>query len=153
MDMNVDMIYKWNSVVPPNGLVYHDGDLSWYTKKWLKRLLSHLNGEIILLQGNHDRDKLQSLFKEVHRYLTLDIGGYKCFLTHRPVGVGDPKYWRVDYRKQAEGHDFCIVGHIHEKWLINKRNINIGVDQWDFWPISEERLIRFLDQLQWSYRL
>jgi calcineurin-like phosphoesterase family protein len=144
--MDTDMIEKWNSVVNPEDVVYYMGDFSFNSKMFRHRV----NGHIILVRGNHDKKKYDNLFDEVHDYLTLQIGEFKCFLSHQPIGVGDPKYWWRDYRKEAEGHDFYIVGHVHEKFLINGRNINLGVDQWKFLPVSQEILIDFMRNLKTS---
>jgi calcineurin-like phosphoesterase family protein len=90
-----------------------------------------LNGRIALIKGNHDRTKFDKDFDEVYNCLELKIGQYNCLLTHRPQV--NPSY------------DFIICGHVHEKWLIKDNNINVGVDQWIFTPVSLDSLDCFLN--------
>jgi calcineurin-like phosphoesterase family protein len=33
-----------------------------------------------------------------------------------------------------------IHGHVHNSWKVNGRQINVGVDVWDFTPVSEADL-------------
>lgn len=142
-EMNIDLMIKWNEVVSKNDTVYHLGDFSF--NPIMQR--DFLNGNIILIRGNHDRNECIKLFENVYDCLTLQIGPYKCFLSHEPVGVGDPKFWKHDWRNKAKGCDFFLCGHIHEKWSINKRNINVGVDVNEFKPLGELELIKIMDGL------
>ncbi len=58
-EMDDAMISRWNSVVGKADTVYHLGDYSLYHRKdTLKKLRERLNGKIILIAGNHDRDKV-----------------------------------------------------------------------------------------------
>ena len=46
-----------------------------------------------------------------------------------------------DHRPEVSADAWLLRGHAHEKWKINKRQINVGVDVWDFRPVSEETLL------------
>jgi calcineurin-like phosphoesterase family protein len=37
-------------------------------------------------------------------------------------------------------------GHIHEKWRLRGRMINVGVDAWDFTPAAEEIVAGLMDK-------
>lgn len=143
-EMNIDLMAKWNETVSKDDTVYHLGDFSF------NPIMQHdfLNGNIILIRGNHDRNKCIKLFENVYDYLTLQVGPYKCFLSHEPVGVGDQKFWKHDWTKQAQWHDAYICGHIHEKWKTNGKNINVGVDVNNFTPVSESQLINIIDNMK-----
>jgi calcineurin-like phosphoesterase family protein len=43
-----------------------------------------------------------------------------------------------------------LVGHVHEKWKVkwidNTLLINVGVDVWDFRPVSFERLYALIEK-------
>jgi calcineurin-like phosphoesterase family protein len=45
----------------------------------------------------------------------------------------DPEYIWTD--------DIILCGHVHEKWLRKDNKINVGVDQWDFKPITLEQIL------------
>ena len=87
-EMNDYIIQQWNSVVGKNDTVYHLGDFALQSRKeTIKNLVSRLNGNIILILGNHDRHGrkwfLDCGFMEVHR--RLRIGNY--LLTHKPQTI------------------------------------------------------------------
>lgn len=52
-EMNNILINDWNKVVGKNDLVYHLGDVCFGDPT---EILRQLNGKIILIPGNHDRD-------------------------------------------------------------------------------------------------
>lgn len=85
-EMDEYMIKKWNSVVKEGDTVYHLGDfaLGLSFDEHLK-LVSKLQGDIVLIYGNHDRKGVGFMervgFKEVHKK-RLILGKY--ILTHRP---------------------------------------------------------------------
>ena len=43
--------------------------------------------------------------------------------------------WRPD-----DTGGWLLHGHIHENWRQRDRQINVGVDAWDFTPVSEEQI-------------
>jgi len=81
------LINNWNAVVKDNDLVIHLGDLSFVSGNYLH----HLNGKILLVKGNHDNKMYDPLFYNVVKHLSVEIGGYKCFLRHRPVFPDDKR--------------------------------------------------------------
>lgn len=148
--MNKVLTENWNSVVGPEDTVYHLGDVAFAP---FKKFLPYLNGKIILIQGNHDRKKiLAGCDLEIHRNLDLEYEGYKFNLNHRPVldiEIHDPfrdseQYLEID----KNAYDYILVGHVHEKWKYLNKNINVGVDVWDFRPISIDELITFIKTLE-----
>ena len=48
------------------------------------------------------------------------------FAPHRPVDDG-----RI-----------LLHGHVHNRWRIDGRQVNVGCDVWDYRPVSEEELGR-----------
>jgi len=56
-EMDQHMIEQWNLKVPKDGIVYHIGDLAFLTRNAVEemaKLVEQLNGQIILVTGNHD---------------------------------------------------------------------------------------------------
>ena len=45
----------------------------------------------------------------------------------------------AEHRPKDDG-SWLLHGHIHEKWRQNGRQINVGVDAWDFAPVSDDTL-------------
>ena len=69
------------------------------------------------------------------------LAGESVQLNHFPYELGIPgqpakfAQWR---HKDVGGWLLC--GHIHEKWRQSGRQINVGVDAWDFAPVSEDTI-------------
>ena len=51
--MNRKLIENWNNKVPKDGLVFHLGDFAWGGSDVWKNIREQLNGDIILIKGNH----------------------------------------------------------------------------------------------------
>ncbi|GAG15408.1 unnamed protein product, partial [marine sediment metagenome] len=86
--MNEGLIKNWNSVVETSDIVYHLGDFGFGSTPILRELLDRLNGNVILIKGNHDHyDKVRSVFPLLFQSLVL-IQNRKYFaLFHRPEQV------------------------------------------------------------------
>lgn len=153
-EMNEIMIKNWNDTVKPDDIVYCLGDFSLAMRP-VEAYTSRLNGVKYLVPGNHDfchsyhkksrnkenRDKWIEQYerhgwKVLPEQTTLDIPGVATVnMCHHPyvlIGPGDDKYER--WRPKDDGR-WLLCGHVHEKWKVVGRMINIGVDQWNFKPV------------------
>jgi calcineurin-like phosphoesterase family protein len=133
IEMNYAIIDKWNSVVAPSDTVYHLGDFNFGGKSRTKECLDLLNGNKILIKGNHDFSAewmQQSGFKEVYNEYTLNTDFGEIFLKHHP----SPK-------TQWDSAEYHFCGHVHEKWKRDGNMINVGVDVWDYTPRTIEELL------------
>ena len=158
-----EMIKRWNKVVAPEDTVYHLGDVSMHTAP-IKRILPQLNGKKILIIGNHDTihpyfiktrgqsfvDKMRKdyesagfaeIYDSGHIIELLDPYSYvpwKVRLSHFPTKNAYDAYHsdKHDAFKPEDDGMLNICGHVHQAWLRNGNNINVGVDVWDFTPVS-----------------
>lgn len=154
--MNRTMIERWNSVVGPRDTVFNVGDFSMANVAQVRDYRKKLNGKIILVRGNHDRNAqgmLQAGFEEVHDNLTIVRDGLTIYMSHVPMFPTGPEerelragQKRRQYAKELIQkppnffhHFFC--GHVHEKWKKRGKITNVGVDQWDFTPRTLEELL------------
>jgi calcineurin-like phosphoesterase family protein len=158
-DMNEAMVRNWNAVVQPEDTVYCLGDVAMAFRS-IELYSQRLNGTKYLVPGNHDfchsyhkkgRNlknrqewvaKYEALgWKVLPEQTTLEIPGVATVnLCHHPyimIGPGDDKY--ENWRPKDDGR-WLICGHVHEKWKVVGRMINIGVDQWNFKPVSIEEV-------------
>lgn len=69
-------------------------------------------------------------------------------LSHFPrAGESEPdrpdRYQRYRPRPAAKSstEPWLLHGHVHNAWTINGRQVNVGVDVWDFAPVSSETLL------------
>ena len=127
--MDETMVENHNRVVGSKDKVYFLGDVA-FTKQTLATL-ARLNGEKVLIKGNHDQEKLteyQKYFKDVrgsHQFSGL-------IFTHIPVHVDSLGRWGAN----IHGHL-----HTHQVMLGNKpdtRYLNVSMEQIAYTPISLE---------------
>lgn len=130
VEMDRAMIDEWNKVVEPHDHVYHLGDFAFGHHADVERYRHALHGRITLVQGNHDRldrDRLRIIFDDVVDDMTLHYRNTTVHLVHRPV---------FDHPA-----DIILNGHVHDRWKIQGKNINVGVDQWKFRPRTLKELV------------
>lgn len=140
--MDETMIRAWNEQVAPGQWVIHLGDFSFEPERFIDRL----NGKILLVMGNHDHRRNIPLFFNVVQHISVKIGEFNCFLTHRPLVIDEQRRKDpVPNLEMLDHHDFIICGHVHEKWKVREhKNINVGVDAWGGKMIPYDDLVRFL---------
>ncbi len=165
-EMHEYMIQEWNKRVKPQERVYVLGDFAFSGWTLTKKIVERLNGHKILILGNHDyaaHKMLAAGFNEVHENIFIEIGNkQKVFLSHFPFhpmnsyqksedGSVIIKYpfEKVDTRYMHkrmvdDGQSWLIHGHVHNAWKQNGRQINVGVDVWDFLPVHHERILKMI---------
>lgn len=139
-----DIIKRHNSVVTEDDTVYHLGDFAMAgpdRATYVEQLVKRLNGTHILILGNHDRINAMKYvdvgFQSVHTSLVInrDIGedGYTIVMAH------DPSIWNIAFKTGA----MFLCGHIHNlfKAIPEKRIVNVGVDVWDFYPVTLKQVL------------
>lgn len=107
-EMNEWLIDKWNSTISEGDTVYFLGDFSFGNIREIRdEILPRLNGNIIFIRGNHDRNKTVNMLRnqgyEVHDLLTIKIGEQQIVLCHYPM-----EEWMN--KKHGAWH---LHGHIH----------------------------------------
>ena len=71
-EMNDTIINNWNSVVKSGDTVYVLGDFS-FKGKGVHDYLNRLNGDIILIKGNHDKSFKHKRIISFHDYLEIEV--------------------------------------------------------------------------------
>lgn len=46
---------------------------------------------------------------------------------------------------------FCLTGHIHSLWKVQPKMINVGVDAWNYRPVSEDEILFCWNAMQNFY--
>lgn len=151
---------RWNKKVKKNDTVIHFGDVGCgckdtYTLDWVRRL----NGEIHLIAGNHDsvwpghRDahkhqrKWLEVFASVQAYGRRRIARQNILMAHLPyVGDHTPEVRYPEFRLPNTGM-LLLHGHVHDKWLTNGNQINVGLDVWGLQPVLFDDVISLAKQL------
>ena len=135
--MNQVLISNYRKVVNPDDTVYFIGDLTLagpMRRYAVESIIQQLPGRKILILGNHDKlDPFTYVdigFESVHTM--LDIGDY--------ILVHDPAIANTNLSRN------WLCGHVHKLFKVaeNKRVVNVGVDMWDFAPVSISDIQRLL---------
>jgi calcineurin-like phosphoesterase family protein len=148
-EMDEYMIEKWNSVVGKGDVVYHLGDfaITGYSKKHtpkVEKLLGKLNGNKILIRGNHDAPAVLEAtgwgsVKNLHH---INIDGQRIIMCHYPM-----RSWQF----KAHG-SWMLYGHCHHNLppVQGELSLDVGVDGWDFTPLSFNRIKGIMDLVERS---
>lgn len=143
-EMNEEMIRRWNVCVGKSDKVYHLGDFSFLGSVATKAIVARLNGQIVLVQGNHDA-KPNRFFAQVWRHGMLELAGVRVALSHYPYKGQDDHDSRDFSERQMEDDGLWLLhGHVHTEWKVRGRMINVGVDQWSYAPVSEDEIVSIL---------
>ena len=143
-EMDEAMVKRWNDRVRPNDKVYHLGDVV-INRKFL-HILGRLNGNKVLIRGNHDIFKLED-------YTTYfrDVRGYDVkngmILSHIPVheaslgrfGTNIHGHLHANRVTQARGVD-AKSGEVLYSTEIDPRYHCVCVEHTDYAPISLEEV-------------
>lgn len=118
------LVSLWNSQVKSGDLVYILGDLSFGRLKQTKEVLTKLNGQIIVVKGNHDStEDLIELEKEGYiskwyQYKEIKIGETSTVLFHFPIS---------SWHRQHYG-SWHLHGHSHGSFQGQGKILDVGID-------------------------
>ena len=136
VEMNNILVDNWNAIVKEQDKVYFLGDigLGRHSKSkdyWLNKL----NGEIVFILGDHDKDRKNTKLNE-----KLEYKGHKFLLLHDPDE--NPTEW----------NGWIIHGHKHNNDLaryplINwkQKTVNVGVELIKYRPINFDKIIELIE--------
>lgn len=127
------LVDNWCSIVKKGDTVYHLGDFG-NTKDYdrLRKICNKLTGQIMFIRGNHDTnlDAIKFRFKfikDTHLISTkIENAKIRLFLSHYPH-----RTWI--HRSRDSYH---LFGHTHGNLGSHGLSFDIGVDCWQYRPIS-----------------
>ena len=157
-DMTDELIKNCNSVASePDDLLYHIGDLYCFKKDgdfkgidvpW-SETRKKFTAMVLPLAGNHDEN---NTVKPIAYSMRMILGGrFNCVLCHYPS-------YHPKATQSLRPGDINVCGHVHAFWpssdkrcFIDKLrkviNINVGVDVWNYKPVSEVQLVNYITHL------
>ena len=136
--MHETLIERWNSVVHSQDEVYHLGDLFLCSQEEALRIRARLNGRIYLVLGNHDKTaaSLPHLFEWAKEMYYLRHEKHRVVLCHYAMRV---------WRNSSHG-SWHLHGHSHGALSPIGYSMDVGVDCWDYTPISWDEIRREMTQ-------
>lgn len=149
-EMNEGLIQNWNKWVKPKERIYVLGDFAFCGKEKMKSILFRLNGQKILVKGNHDqsaRKMIEAGFHDVweNELITLP-NGEKVTLSHFPIfpneNKGDQRYLHKRISSEVVPIIWHLHGHVHTEYRIDRDDmqINVGVDVNNWQPVGHEEI-------------
>jgi calcineurin-like phosphoesterase family protein len=130
-EMNEKIIENWNSVVCPQDIVYHLGDVYFGNTAEVREIFKRLNGHKRLIVGNHDNIKQiakENWFQKIQMWRMF--AEEKLLLTHVPVHES-----ALEFRNLVNIH-----GHIHQNTSPEGPYINVSAEAVNYTPVAFEEL-------------
>lgn len=137
IEMDKALMTNWNENVGKDDIVIILGDFFAGSKFFSNFLLKNLNGEKILVKGNHDfRFRYKKLLDtrriKIYKKMEFSLLDHNFILTHKPM-------------KNMPDEAFNIHGHHHRKLLPSRleqsKYFNVAVDHINYKPISIREVI------------
>lgn len=135
-EMNETIISNWNNIISKDDIVYHLGDFCLSNDIEIQNIFNRLNGNKILIRGNHDRKSVkfyENMGFKVLTHAPIILDEYKLMLSHIPLPDTKIKSGYIN-----------LHGHIHNKKInedypknySDSKHINLSVDVTNYKPIS-----------------
>lgn len=132
--MDQTMIATWNSRVAPEDRVYHLGDVAM--RRQSVDLLGQLNGDKVLIRGNHDIYDLELYLKYFRDVRGVHVTKEGIVLSHIPLHPGSMDRWPLN-----------IHGHLHGSRVrkadgtLDPRYICASVEHWAWGPVLWDEIV------------
>lgn len=123
------LVTRWNETVAPDDTVWHLGDFALgRPPERASDLLTRLNGTKHLIIGNNDPPATReaSGWASVSHYAEINVEDTELVLCHYPF-----RTWNGMGRGRIDLH-----GHSHGRLKPMPRQHDVGVDAWDYRPIT-----------------
>lgn len=143
-EMNESIVIRINSKVQPEDTLYILGDLMLGPdpQKGLE-LIKALNGNKIIIAGNHDTPARREKYKEcgwpVYDALTIKYNGYHFYLSHYPTLTGNLE------KESLKQCTLNLFGHTHQTddfFYDLPYCFHVGLDSHCCYPVSIDVIIK-----------
>lgn len=145
-DMHEQLIKRWNNKVSREDVVYILGDFS-FSKDGdeVNALLRQLNGQKVLVRGNHDHfvDKKgfdRTLLIDVVDYLRIVDMKQRVILCHYPIAVWDCSH-RGSIHLHGHLHLLQASYYRHPQLRFLENAYNVGCMNWNYEPVTLEEIL------------
>ena len=131
-EMDLTLLVNWNKIIKPTDTIYHLGDFG------LMNIRPLLNGKIILIKGNYERnlphllEGYENYFDEIYEYIHKITYKYKnvdynITMAHEPSRLKEIS---------ISNNNINIFGHVHKLCMIKPYGLCVSSDAHHFKPIS-----------------
>jgi len=159
-EMNEVLIDRWNETVSDFDEVWVLGDVALGPIEESLALVRRLRGRKVLVAGNHDRcwagggpkstrwiDVYRDAgFEEVLQgWVSVQLGEHTALACHLPYEGDSHDDDRFTAQRPIDEGELLLHGHVHERWRIKANQVNVGVDVWDYRPVSDQTILDALE--------
>ncbi|UIJ73177.1 metallophosphoesterase [Aurantimonas sp. HBX-1] len=127
------LIENWNQTVGTDDIVWHLGDFARGDAAMKSALLARLNGRKQLIVGNNDDAT------------TIDAAGWESVQTYKEITVEGRLVILCHYAfrtwNQMGKGSIDLHGHSHGKLKPLTRQYDVGVDAWNFRPVTLSQIL------------
>ena len=143
-----EVIRRWNSVVSPDDVVYHLGDVMLNDNAHGMECLRQLNGQIKIVPGNHDTDSRLKLYAQLENVevmpmaISLKYKKYNFYLSHHPTLTSNLE--KAPYLRM---HLINLYGHTHQQGKFFQDMpfmFHVGMDSNNCTPVSLDDAIQMM---------
>ncbi len=160
-EMDAELIRRWNAKVNPGDLVYVLGDMIWKTRNDdAPSLIKSLNGQIILIKGNHDRflhnSKAKAALAGIKDYddicVKLENGETRrCILSHYFIPMYNGHRFQAihlhghSHRTEEAVMELTIARALNNEGYKNEI-YNVGCMYWNYEPVTLDEILAYYEK-------
>lgn len=160
-EMNAELVKRWNAKVKPGDIVYVLGDMIWKMQDdQVHKLLNKLNGQIILIKGNHDRFIKNAKTKKMLAGIK-DMDDISVELKDGTIRRVVLCHYFMPFYVGARYNGVHLYGHFHNSQehkdaievinlLKNKgyhiEAFNVGCMHWNYEPVTLDEILENADK-------
>ena len=155
-EMDEELVKRWNAKVEKEDTVYVLGDMIWKSRNSdAEQLINSLNGQIILIRGNHDKfltnAKAKAALAVVKDYdditVPLEDGTLRrCILSHYYIPMYNGHFYNAIH---LHGHSHTTEEanmELEIAELLNKKGFsneiyNVGCMYWNYAPVTLDEIL------------
>jgi len=133
-EMHKELIKRNNEIVTKNDIVIHGGDFTFLNKyQDAQKIIDQLNGNHFFIRGSHDKWMNQNY----HEIWQRRINNNHIVVCHFAMIV-----W-----PKSHHNSILLFGHSHGRLndIIQGKCYDIGVDNNNYYPISEEKIFLLME--------
>lgn len=162
--MDECLIDNYNGVVDEDDHVLWLGDCGWDMANLLN-CANSMNGRKTLILGNHDRSgirmaRMRCWDMVISTSVQMNIAGVPILANHYPPkgatypGMQFDKKFK-DVMPPNLKERIVVHGHTHEKTATvdRQRRIHVGVDAWDYSPVSTIDIRDLIVEMGWDKKM
>ena len=146
-DMNNGLINNYNKLVKHNDTVYFLGDFGFGDLETLRKIRYKLKGKIHYILGNHcyknHINRCAAWFSSMSDLKTISVNKQKIVLCHYAMRVWDGSHY----------NSWMLYAHSHGKLESQGKSFDVGVDCWNYVPVSFDQVVEKMKTLPDNFNL